>query len=159
MGAPTRTTLLFHFRLARSDQRKISMLTKIFPFLDPVHITRELSERLQALAKDCVILEHDVTFVSARLHNAPILDSYVPVLTPLGLHLVGQVTQHPLLGSRKIVTSQVWFADPEGHWARTLSRFYRLGRPADPDDRDHILASSPFTFDGCDEDGRSGDVN
>jgi hypothetical protein len=135
------------------------MLTKMFPFLDPIHITRALSDRLQALAKDCLMLEHDLTFVSARLRTAPMLDSYVPVLSPLGLHLVGQVTQHPLLGSRRIVTSQVWVADPEGHWVRTLSRFYRLGRPADPDDCDRILATSPFTFDGCDEDGWSGDVN
>ena len=135
------------------------MLTEMFPFLDPVHITRELSDRLQALARDCLILEHDVTFVSARLRTAPFLDSYVPVISPLGLHLVGQVTQHPLLGSRRIVTSQVWIADPEGHWARTLSRFYRLGSPADPDHRDQILASSPCTFDGCDDDGWSGDIH
>ena len=134
------------------------MLTKMFPFLDPVHITRELSDRLQALAKDCLILEHDVTFVSARLRTAPMLDSYFPVLSPLGLHLVGQVTQHPLLGSRRIVTSQVWIADPEGHWARTLSRFYRLGQPAAPDDHDQILASSSCAFDGCDENGLSGDI-
>ncbi len=86
-------------RLTRSDQRKTSMLTKMFPFLDPVHITRALSDRLQALAKDCLMLEHDLTFVTARLRTAPMLDSYVPVLSPLGLHLVGQVTQHPLLGS------------------------------------------------------------
>ncbi len=158
-GAPIRAACSLHLRRTGSDQRKTSMLTKMFPFLDPVHITRELSDRLQALAKDCLILEHDITFVAARLRTAPMLDGYVPVLSPLGLHLVGQVTQHPLLGSRRIITSQVWIADPDGHWVRTLSRFYRLGRPAVPDHRDQIPASSPCTFDDCDEDGLSGDVH
>lgn len=135
------------------------MLCKTFPFLHPANITRGLSERLQSLAKDCFLLENDVLFVSARLPTAPILDRYLPVLTPLGLHLVGHVTNHPLLGSRKIATSQVWIADPEGSWVRTLSRFYRLGQPADPDDGNRILASSPLSFDGCNEDGQSGDVH
>ena len=114
------------------------MLTSVFPFLDPGMITHEFSERLNSLARDCALLEHDTSFVEARLRTAPTLDLYVPLLTPLGLHLVGQVTHHPLLGSRKIITSQLWFADPEGRWARTLSRFYNLARPADPEGREHI---------------------
>uniref|UniRef100_Q07SK6 Uncharacterized protein n=1 Tax=Rhodopseudomonas palustris (strain BisA53) TaxID=316055 RepID=Q07SK6_RHOP5 len=129
------------------------MLTRIFPFLDPCLITPELSERLHSLARDCAALEYDRSFVADRLQTAPVLDLYVPLLTPLGLHLVGQVTQHPLLGSRKIITSQLWWADPEGHWARTLSRFYRLARPADPDGLDHITTSSLFTFDDRDLEG------
>ena len=135
------------------------MLTSVFPFLDPGMITHEFSERLNSLARDCALLEHDTSFVEARLRTAPTLDLYVPLLTPLGLHLVGQVTQHPLLGSRKIITSQLWFADPEGRWARTLSRFYNLARPADPEGREHIATSSLFTFDDRDLDGWPGDYD
>jgi hypothetical protein len=132
------------------------MLTQQFPFLDPARITPELTARLQSLADDCARLTHDTAFVAARLRAAPVLDRYVPVLTPLGLRLVGQVTGHPLLpGSRKVVTSQVWFADPDGHWVRTLSRFYALRRPADPDDP--ILTSARFAFDRRDDDSCPGD--
>jgi hypothetical protein len=107
------------------------MLIRAFPFLDPRRITSGVSERLQSLAADCALLERDAAFVSARLRTAPILDRYSPMLSPLGLQLVGDVTGHPRLGSRRIVTSQVWFADPENRWVRTLSRFYRLGRAAE----------------------------
>ncbi|WP_338053876.1 DUF6634 family protein [Tardiphaga robiniae] len=129
------------------------MLIRAFPFLDPRRIPSGLSERLQSLAADCALLERNPAFVSARLRTAPILDRYSPVLSPLGLQLVGDVTGHPQLGSRKIVTSQVWFADPEDRWVRTLSRFYRLGRPGESDPR-----SSPSTFrpDDDDDDGWPG---
>jgi hypothetical protein len=45
-----------------------------------------------------------------------------------GVRLVGHDRGHPLLGDRAVVTSSVWFADPNDTWARTLSRFYKLGR-------------------------------
>jgi hypothetical protein len=126
------------------------MLTKTFPFLDVRRISPDLAARLQGLADDCARLAHDTTFVAARLRTAPVLDLYVPLVTPVGLHLVGKVTGHPRLGSRTIVTSQLWFADPDGMWVRTLSRFYALGRPGD--DHDRILTSALFTFDDRDED-------
>lgn len=129
------------------------MLTQQFPFLDPARITRDFSERLRSLAEDCARLERNAAFVTARLRAAPVLDLYLPLITPLGLHLVGQVTGHPRLGSRKVVTSPLWFADPDGMWVRTLSRFYALGRAADPDGHDHIATSAMFTFDDRDQDG------
>lgn len=136
-----------------------SMLTRVFPFLDPSTITAELSERLTLLAQDSALLEHDTSFVEGRLRTAPTLDLYVPLLTPLGLRLVGQVANHPLLGSRTIITSQLWWADPEGRWVRTLSRFYCLGRPADPDGRAPIATSALSTFDDSDLDGWPGNYN
>jgi hypothetical protein len=134
------------------------MLTHQFPFLDPARITPEITARLQSLADDCARLAHDTAFVAARLRTAPVLDFYTPVITPLGLRLVGQITGHPLLpGSRHIITSTIWFADPNGQWARTLSRFYALRRPADPDALDHILTSARFVFDPHDDDGWPGE--
>jgi hypothetical protein len=46
-----------------------------------------------------------------------------------GLALTGFVAGHPRLGAMAIVTSPLWVLDPELCWARTLSRFYRLGVP------------------------------
>ena len=126
------------------------MLTKTFPFLDVRRISPDLAARLQGLADDCARLAQDAPFVAARLRTAPVLDLYVPLVTPIGLHLVGQVTGHPRLGARTIVTSQLWFADPDGMWVRTLSRFYALGRPGDHHNR--ILTSTMLTFDDRDED-------
>lgn len=40
--------------------------------------------------------------------------------------LIGSVSGHPRLGNRLITTSQLFMIDPNGRWARTLSRFYRL---------------------------------
>ncbi|MBI5131246.1 MAG: hypothetical protein HZA66_17540 [Rhodopseudomonas palustris] len=124
------------------------MLTHVFPFLDPARITTQVSDHLRSLATDCAALGENTAFVTDRLRTAPVLDRYAPVITPLGLRLAGQVTHHPLLGSRRILTSQVWFADPEGHWVRTLSRFYRLGRPAGLDDGDPSQGRSPSATNG-----------
>ena len=61
------------------------------------------------------------------LAQAPLIVDWRTIFSPLGLRLVGSVTDHPLLGHRTAITSQVWAADPTGQWIRTLSRFYRLG--------------------------------
>lgn len=109
------------------------MLTQYFPFLDPRHATPAITARLQSLAEDAARFESDAAFVPELLHSAPIIDNYVPVVHPLGLLLAGDVEGHPQFWSRSIRTSQVWFADPHGRWVRTLSRFYRLGRPGPRD--------------------------
>ncbi|WP_428990946.1 DUF6634 family protein [Methylocapsa aurea] len=43
--------------------------------------------------------------------------------------LAGAVAGHPALGDRSIVTSDLCALDAAAGWARTSSRFYRLGRP------------------------------
>lgn len=45
--------------------------------------------------------------------------------------LVGECDNHPILSAQVIRTSDIWVFAPELGWARTLSRFYRLGKPAD----------------------------
>lgn len=106
------------------------MLTKQFPFLDPARITSDLTDRLQQLAEDCALLTQFGTASPSQLRTAPLLDRYRPVITSPGVCLTGYVTGHPVLGSRVVVTSQLWWADPKGTWVRTLSRYYRLGTPA-----------------------------
>ncbi|WP_374379349.1 DUF6634 family protein [Dongia sp.] len=41
--------------------------------------------------------------------------------------LLGTVVEHPLFGTQEITTSQVWSANLPARWARTYSRWYRLG--------------------------------
>ena len=43
--------------------------------------------------------------------------------------LGGFVTGHPLIGPGWCWTSVVLFVVPDRSWARTISRYYRLGRP------------------------------
>jgi hypothetical protein len=104
------------------------------------------------LAQDCAGLARDPSFAPERLRTAPKLDRYVPLVTPLGLHLVGQLSDHPRPDAGPIVTSQLWFADPQGSWVRTLTQLYRLGRPADPNGHDRIETSALMVFDGRDGD-------
>ncbi|SIO37903.1 hypothetical protein SAMN05443247_04620 [Bradyrhizobium erythrophlei] len=107
------------------------MLTHLFPFLDPSHVTPDLGRRLRALADDCDRLERGRPVPPVVLQKAPLFTDWVPALTPQGVQLIGRVTGHPLLGDCAAATTPLWFADPDGAWARSLSRFYRLGPPLD----------------------------
>jgi hypothetical protein len=131
------------------------MLTRLFPFLDPARITPDLARRLRALADDCDRLELGRPVSPILLQRAPLLEDRVPAVTPQGVQLIGHVTGHPLLGDRAIATSSVWFADPDGAWARTLSRFYRLGPPLDREDIRRVLVrmadSSAASDDGSED--------
>jgi hypothetical protein len=108
------------------------MLTQQFPFLDPIHATTDLIARLRALADDAARLQQTRSISPARLQTAPLLKYWVPLRRSEGLRLIGQVSGHPLIKGPMIMTSPLWFADPKDRWVRTLSRYYRLGPPANP---------------------------
>ncbi|MBS1164348.1 MAG: hypothetical protein H6R00_373 [Proteobacteria bacterium] len=83
-------------------------------------------------------LIHDLERIRAEgypdarlLGEAPILHQWTPAVRPVSC-LTGLSSGHPLLPgtARPIVTSEVWLIAPQEGWARTLSRFYRLGKPA-----------------------------
>jgi hypothetical protein len=66
----------------------------------------------------------------ADLAIAPALSDWKAAISPGGnVMLWGEVTDHPLLGKASITTSQLIAIDAEAGWARTASRWYRLGRP------------------------------
>lgn len=44
--------------------------------------------------------------------------------------LMGHVSGHPTLGTTFLRTSELYYIDTQSGWARTLSRWYRLGAPA-----------------------------
>lgn len=132
------------------------MLTHLFPFLDPVNITPDLVRRLRALADDAARLLHSRSVSPVLLRGSPLLEDFVIAQTPLGLQLVGRVTGHPRLGDRMAATAPLWFADPDGAWIRTLSRFYRLGPPANPDDLRRTMAATAESHTGEDDDSSEG---
>lgn len=68
----------------------------------------------------------------ADLAIAPVLSDWKAAISPGGnLMLWGEVTDHPLLGTTSITTSQLIAIDAEAGWARTASRWYRIGRSHD----------------------------
>lgn len=68
----------------------------------------------------------------ADLAQAPVLSDWKAAISPCGhIMLWGEVVYHPLLGTASITTSQLIAIDREAGWARTASRWYRLGRPLD----------------------------
>ena len=102
------------------------MLTDDFPFLLSENIDGDLTARLRSLADDLDRVRVGSAPSLADLATAPMIAGWRTVLSPLGLRLVGTVTGHPLLGNRTALTTQVWAADSQGQWVRTLSRFYHL---------------------------------
>ncbi|WP_199261141.1 DUF6634 family protein [Paracoccus binzhouensis] len=68
----------------------------------------------------------------ADLAHAPVLSDWKAAISPGG-HVIlwGEVADHPLLGTSSITTSQLIAINPEAGWARTASRWYRLGRSID----------------------------
>lgn len=64
----------------------------------------------------------------AELADAPFLDNYAPTFR-MGPCLTGTVQGHPSVRGPAVLTSALWAYSPELGFARTLSRYYRLGQP------------------------------
>lgn len=82
-------------------------------------------DRLQRLADDLAGIVAGTGPTQADLDGAVLLRNFrvaersVPCLR-------GLAYGHPVLDTGLVMTSQLYALDPEGRWARTLSRFYRL---------------------------------
>lgn len=85
-------------------------------------------ERLLRLVADLKMFCATKAPASSALAAAPMLDRWQVTSRP-AYCLVGNVTGHPLLTGkgRRIVTSDLVLIDGERGWARTRSRWYRLG--------------------------------
>jgi hypothetical protein len=92
-------------------------------------------DRVKSLAADMGRIHRGVAPEEVADGNIPILDRWV-----LGRQtvpcLMGFSTGHPELPGqgRLITTSDLWLLSEDMGWARTLSRWYRLGRPGDLSD-------------------------
>lgn len=95
-------------------------------------------DRLTGMANALARLASDVAYLSdngapseSMLSSAPILNSWAPAIAPT-ICLVGSVSGHPRLGCRPLIhTSELFAMDELAGWARTWSRWYRLGIPKD----------------------------
>jgi hypothetical protein len=109
----------FHLRLAEL----------IREIAQPV-ASEALPPLLRALADDLDAVRAGNAPNDQTLARAPLLHDWTLVSAPDGVRLQGVVEDHPVLGTRPIITSPVWLLNAEQNWAHTLSRFYRLAAPA-----------------------------
>lgn len=88
-------------------------------------------ERLTALVADMESIRRGVPPQVMAGDGAPVLDRWVVAMRTVPC-LAGLSTGHPELAgeNRLIGTSDLWLLSKDHTWARTLSRWYRLGRPA-----------------------------
>jgi len=86
--------------------------------------------RLRALIADLQQLQRGIGPEELAGQDAPILDRWALSERTLPC-LIGLSTGHPILpGANRLVrTSDLWLLAENGGCARTLSRWYRLGRP------------------------------
>ncbi|TIP49801.1 MAG: hypothetical protein E5X77_09510 [Mesorhizobium sp.] len=91
--------------------------------------------RLSGLVADMEAISRGLTPEDLVEGEAPLVDRWILGRLPVP-SLVGLSTEHPRLPgeNRPIGTSDVWLISEDRSWARTLSRWYRLGRPAGHDD-------------------------
>lgn len=96
------------------------------------HVLRHLQTVLAAL---------DAGPGATELAAAPLLENWRPFSTlDGGTLLAGYVSDHPALREGPIRTSGLLALDPDAGWARTVSRWYRLGsgQLAETPDAAHI---------------------
>lgn len=95
--------------------------------------TKDDAERIPRLEQDVERLLREGGPTDEELAAAPVLSRWTLIIHPSdGLPaLVGSVTGHPEVRSGPVVTSPVVVIALEAGWARTVSRMYALGVPAD----------------------------
>ena len=85
--------------------------------------------RLKALVADMEMVRDGASLHSLGV-EAPVLEDWA-LAQRRAPCLTGLSSGHPILTGegRPIVTSELWLLSSDRKWARTLSRWYKLGRP------------------------------
>jgi len=88
-------------------------------------------KRMLSLAADMERIHRGVRPEAMAGDEIPVLNQWLLTKRPAPC-LAGLSTGHPTLPgqNRAIGTSDLWMLSVDGDWARTLSRWYQLGRPA-----------------------------
>lgn len=60
------------------------------------------------------------------LATSPIIDQWRIRYVPMPV-IAGRVTGHPKIFDGAVATTGIWYLQEDLRWARTLSRYYRLG--------------------------------
>ena len=91
----------------------------------------QVLRRLKALVADLEALQSGRSG-TVLPETAPLLDQW-DLAQRTAICLVGRSNGHPLLPGmgRQIATSDLWLLSADRRWARTLSRWYRLGEPCE----------------------------
>ena len=99
----------------------------------PIHLPsgdvdlNDLADQARSLADALDRLAADGRPSRADMAGAPVIDMWRPARR-FAPALIGLVDGHPILKSPKPkMTSELFALDSDGHWARTWSRWYRLG--------------------------------
>ncbi|WP_457093239.1 DUF6634 family protein [Microvirga sp. P5_D2] len=87
-------------------------------------------DRLVRLSADLMAIRHSRGPTKSDLEDAPILGNWERGTRSVPC-LVGNVCDHPKLSGtgRLVATSELWVFAPDQGWARTKSRWCRLGLP------------------------------
>lgn len=96
------------------------------------HHSIEVMRRMRAMCDDVDAVLAGLTPSETLLADAPVIQGWSTVPYE-AICLSGWVSGHPTIRTGPLVSSQVYMLDLDRRWARTLSRFYRLGTPADED--------------------------
>jgi hypothetical protein len=93
---------------------------------------RDQRVRLKKLIADLERLASGWRPDATMLAEAPVIEDWYADHYPgtRDVCLVGKVTGHPTLGNQIVTTSPLMAIDPQYQWARSHSRFYRLGKRA-----------------------------
>ncbi|MGG5819362.1 DUF6634 family protein [Falsiroseomonas sp. HW251] len=86
----------------------------------------ETVRQLRRLADDLVRIQSGEGPSAAELADAPLLVNWAIARRDM-LCLSGDVLGHPLMSGPGVTTSRLWLIRPSEGWARTESRYYRLG--------------------------------
>lgn len=97
--------------------------------LNANRVSQEI-DRLLRLAEDLRAIRDGSSPTARDLSDAPLLNNWSREVRPVPC-LVGYVSDHPRLPGtgRPVMTSDLWVLAEHQGWARTLSRWYLLGRP------------------------------
>lgn len=101
------------------------------PFTFDDQKTVDTARLVHALSRDLRLIGQLRAPTIQDFVQAPLLEDWA-LTQRLEPALSGFVHGHPLRGDTNILTSGLYFLDPEAGYARTLSRFYRLGRRRGP---------------------------
>ncbi len=97
------------------------------------HHSIEVMRRMRAMCDDIDAVLAGLPPSERLLADAPVIEGW-STAPYQAICLSGRVSGHPTIRSGPLVSSQVYMLDPDRRWARTLSRFYRLGTPSEVSD-------------------------